>query len=164
MLVLPYHLIMSLSAVVSGGLAIVLVTLAVRAALLPLAIRAARLADPRAAGISPFALLQLPFFMMLYRLFNSSTVDGGPNGLLSHSLLGVHLGARFFTDPGALVFWLVFAALAAIAWYASRRLRGWLRVMPFFTVLVAAYVPLAAGVYLITTTAWTAVERTVLSS
>jgi YidC/Oxa1 family membrane protein insertase len=31
--------------------------------------------------------------------------------------------------------------------------------MPFFTVLVATYVPLAAGLYLVTTTAWTAVER-----
>jgi YidC/Oxa1 family membrane protein insertase len=170
-LVLPYHLIMSLSAVVSGGFAIVLFTMAVRAALLPLSIRAARASksltlDP--PGGNPLAallpgLLQLPFFMILYRLFNASTVDGHPNGLMSHSVLGVHLGTHFYTDPGALVFWLVFAALAAIAWYASRRLRGWLRVMPFFTVLVAAYVPLAAGLYLITSTAWTAAERTILS-
>jgi YidC/Oxa1 family membrane protein insertase len=193
-LVLPYHLIMSLSAVVSGGLAIVLFTMAVRGALLPLSIRAARAnksssfnsskltelrakhgGDPeafaaalRTSGVNPFAgllpgLLQLPFFMILYRLFNASTVDGHPNGLMSHSVLGVHLGTHFYTDPAAVVFWLVFAALAAIAWYASRRLKGWLRVMPFFTVLVAAYVPLAAGLYLITSTAWTAVERTILS-
>jgi YidC/Oxa1 family membrane protein insertase len=189
-LALPYYLIMSLSAVVSGGLAIVLVTMAVRAALLPLSIRAARASqrtklnelrakhggDPeafaaalRTSGVNPFAgllpaLLQVPFLIMLYHLFNSSTVGGQPNGLLDYSVLGVHLGTRFFTDPGALVFWLVFAALVVIAWYASRRLSGVLRVMPFFTVLVAAYVPLAAGLYLVTSTAWTAVERTVLST
>src|SRR5690349_12282984 len=103
---------MSLSAVVSGGFAIVLVTLAVRAALLPLGLHFARAA----------ALVQLPIVFILYRLFNASTVDGAPNGLLSQSVLGVHLGTRFFTDPTALVFWLVLAVLAAIAWYASRRL------------------------------------------
>ncbi len=205
MLSLPYHLVMALTTAFSGGVAIVLFTVAVRAALLPLAIRAARgerarsaLAPKlndlrakhgadreafaaeaasmlRAGGSSPFAgmlpaLLQIPFFMMLYRLFNASTVDGIPNGLLGQSLLGVHLGTRFLADPGAPVFWLVFAALAAIAWYAGRRLRGGegtmaklMRAMPFFTVLVAAYVPLAAGLYLVTSTAWTAIERTILT-
>jgi YidC/Oxa1 family membrane protein insertase len=33
------------------------------------------------------------------------------------------------------------------------------RVAPYFTVGVAAFVPLAAGVYLLTTTAWTLAER-----
>ena len=33
------------------------------------------------------------------------------------------------------------------------------RVVPYFTVVVAAFVPLAAGVYLLTTTAWTLAER-----
>jgi len=32
-------------------------------------------------------------------------------------------------------------------------------VLPYFTVVVAAFVPLAAGVYLLTTTAWTLAER-----
>jgi YidC/Oxa1 family membrane protein insertase len=36
------------------------------------------------------------------------------------------------------------------------------RVMPFVTVLVAAVVPLAAGLYLLTTAAWTVIERAVL--
>jgi YidC/Oxa1 family membrane protein insertase len=36
------------------------------------------------------------------------------------------------------------------------------RLAPFFTVVMAAYVPLAAGLYLATTTAWTLAERTVL--
>jgi YidC/Oxa1 family membrane protein insertase len=33
------------------------------------------------------------------------------------------------------------------------------RVLPYFTVVVAAFVPLASGVYLLTTTAWTLAER-----
>jgi YidC/Oxa1 family membrane protein insertase len=33
------------------------------------------------------------------------------------------------------------------------------RVLPYFSVVVAAFVPLAAGVYLLTTTAWTLAER-----
>ena len=33
------------------------------------------------------------------------------------------------------------------------------RVVPYFTVAVAAFMPLAAGVYLLTTTAWTLAER-----
>src|SRR5262249_23183453 len=111
-LALPYDLIMSLSAAVSGGLAVVLFTMAVRAALLPLSIRAARAANP-SAGLPPL-LLQIPFLWMLYSLFTASTVAGHPNGLLGQSFLGVDLGTRFFTDPGALVFWLVFAALMAI--------------------------------------------------
>ena len=36
------------------------------------------------------------------------------------------------------------------------------RVAPFVTVVVAAFVPLAAGLYLATTSAWTLAERTVL--
>jgi YidC/Oxa1 family membrane protein insertase len=34
--------------------------------------------------------------------------------------------------------------------------------MPFGTVLMAAAAPLAAGLYLLTTTAWTLTERTIL--
>ncbi|MBO0817800.1 MAG: hypothetical protein J2P30_21935, partial [Actinobacteria bacterium] len=36
------------------------------------------------------------------------------------------------------------------------------RVLPYFSVVVAAFVPLAAGVYLLTTTAWTLAERVLL--
>jgi YidC/Oxa1 family membrane protein insertase len=36
------------------------------------------------------------------------------------------------------------------------------RVMPFGTVVAAAFVPLAAGLYLLTSGAWAAVERAVL--
>jgi YidC/Oxa1 family membrane protein insertase len=37
------------------------------------------------------------------------------------------------------------------------------RVMPYATLVIAAVMPLAAGLYLLTTTAWAAVERTVLA-
>jgi YidC/Oxa1 family membrane protein insertase len=36
------------------------------------------------------------------------------------------------------------------------------RALPYFTVAVAAFAPLAAGVYLLTTTAWTLAERALL--
>jgi YidC/Oxa1 family membrane protein insertase len=36
------------------------------------------------------------------------------------------------------------------------------RALPYFTVAVAAFVPLAAGVYLLTTTAWTLAERVLI--
>lgn len=36
------------------------------------------------------------------------------------------------------------------------------RLLPYLTVAFAAFVPLAAGLYLLTTTAWTAAERTLL--
>jgi hypothetical protein len=40
---------------------------------------------------------------------------------------------------------------------------AWLtRALPYATVVIAAFVPLAAGLYLLTTTAWTAAERFVL--
>jgi YidC/Oxa1 family membrane protein insertase len=36
------------------------------------------------------------------------------------------------------------------------------RILPYTTVVIAAFVPLAAGIYLLATTAWTAAERAVL--
>ena len=41
---------------------------------------------------------------------------------------------------------------------------GWLmRVLPLTTVAVAAVMPLAAGLYLLTTTTWAAAERTIIA-
>jgi YidC/Oxa1 family membrane protein insertase len=36
------------------------------------------------------------------------------------------------------------------------------RVLPYTTLVIAAFVPLAAVIYLVTTTSWTTAERTVL--
>jgi YidC/Oxa1 family membrane protein insertase len=130
------------------------------------------------------ALLQLPFFTVVYRLFLSGTVGGSPNVLLQQRLLGAPLGSHWLTGAGpwsgqGVVFAAVFGLLVLVAWLSTRAARRWagrggpapaqqtgvmgavLRVMPFATVVVAAMVPLAAGLYLLTTTAWAAAERAV---
>ncbi|HEX2313645.1 MAG TPA: YidC/Oxa1 family membrane protein insertase, partial [Thermomonospora sp.] len=130
------------------------------------------------AGCAP-ALAQAPFFFLMYRLFMSATVNGHQNVLLAHTLLGAPLGQNFagvvagglFTVP-SLAFLGLFALLAAVAWVSSRRIArtvsadtpgaGVLRLMPYGTVAVAAFAPLAAGVYLLVSTAWSAGERAVL--
>jgi YidC/Oxa1 family membrane protein insertase len=121
------------------------------------------------AGIGP-ALLQLPIFTVVYRLFLSPAVGGHANLLLTHTLLGTPLGERWLFMAGAfgphgLVFLGLFATLGTVAWWTSRRMRGdatVARLLPFATIAVAAYVPLAAGLYLLTTTAWTTAERATL--
>ena len=73
----------------------------------------------------------------------------------------------------------LFVLLAGIGWLSARMARRasgpgrpgratghqawpWPRVLPFATVAIAAFVPLAAGLYLATSTAWTLAERAVL--
>lgn len=171
------------------------------------------------AGASPLAgcgpmVLQIPVFMMMYRLFT-----GHDHDLLTHTLLGAPLGGRWsdaLADGGMFgahgrVYAGLFAVIAGVAAYTfwrSRRLlaerkaeaeaarrasaatpkngkkakRGkapeaapppepsgpaagltrWLPLLSFGTLVTAALVPLAAGLYLATTTAWTAAERTFL--
>ncbi|AXB47005.1 YidC/Oxa1 family membrane protein insertase [Amycolatopsis albispora] len=133
----------------------------------------------RESGTSFFAgclpsLAQLPFFMVMYRLFAFPSVGGQPNPLLDHTLFGTPLGAHFTSAAGP-VFLGLFALLAVVAWISSRRQSallaesptpppggGLLKLLPFGTLLVAAFVPLAAGLYLLTTTTWTLVERALL--
>ena len=52
------------------------------------------------------------------------------------------------------------AASAADA--QGRAVAGLARVLPYFTAVIALFVPLAAGIYLLTTTAWTLAERAAL--
>jgi YidC/Oxa1 family membrane protein insertase len=175
------------------------------------------------AGCLP-ALLQLPFFSVMYRLFLDHTVNGKPNGLLSHDLLGAPLGSHLLSGAGPLsaqgaVFLGLLGLLAVVAWISARVARqaaawsgaaalpgnsaqpgaapaavarsrwaarrsgqparpavaaqpaagqpaavpGWLtRLLPYTTVVIAAAVPLAAGIYLLTTTVWTTAERALL--
>jgi YidC/Oxa1 family membrane protein insertase len=129
------------------------------------------------AGIGP-ALLQLPVFTVVYRLFLSPAVGGHANLLLAKTLFGVPLGTRWLLSAGAfgphgLVFLALFVLLGAVGWWTSRRMSAGqtlpagplgraMRLLPFGTVLFAAYVPLAAGLYLLTSTAWTAAERAIL--
>jgi YidC/Oxa1 family membrane protein insertase len=143
------------------------------------------------AGYLPM-LLQLPFFSIMYRLFESGTIGGRANTLLSHSLLGTPLGSHWLSGPGpfsvhGIVYLGLFALLAFVIWMAARISRNaaarlaapatapgqpaqpggaagvLLRLIPYATVVIAAVVPLAAGLYLLTTTAWSSAERAVIS-
>jgi YidC/Oxa1 family membrane protein insertase len=122
----------------------------------------------------------------MYRLFLSATVAGRPNSLLTRNLLSTPLGSHWLTGPGpastqGLLFLGLFALLAAAAFVAARVSRtagpgqgasgqpgqpaglGLVgRILPYTTVVIAAFVPLAAGIYLLTTTVWTAAERALL--
>jgi YidC/Oxa1 family membrane protein insertase len=114
------------------------------------------------AGCLPM-LLQLPIFSVMYRLFLSPTVGGHPNQLLTHTLLGTPLSTVFITSP-SLAAVCLFALMAGVATWTATRMTGpaLLRALPFGTVVFAMFVPLAAGIYLLTTTAWTAAERALL--
>jgi YidC/Oxa1 family membrane protein insertase len=135
----------------------------------------------RTEGASPLAgclpaLAQWPVFAVMYQLFVSATVAGHQNLLLARTLLSVPLGQNLLSaglfSSGALVFGGLLVLLALVAWWTSRRVARQLtvdspvarvaRFLPYGTVAVAAFVPLAAGLYLLTSTAWAAAERAVL--
>jgi YidC/Oxa1 family membrane protein insertase len=120
------------------------------------------------AGCLP-ALAQAPVFTVLYGLFLVPEIDGGLNSLLGQTLAGVPLGAQLadvVTGAGILVFAALLALLGLVAW-ATRRITsradalgvGLVSWLPFGTVVIAAFVPLAAGIYLLASTAWTVGER-----
>jgi YidC/Oxa1 family membrane protein insertase len=148
------------------------------------------------AGCLPL-LLQIPFFSLMYRLFLSRSVAGGPNSLLAHRLLAAPLGSQWLSGAGPIsaqgaVFGIVFVLLAVVAVLGIRAARqpagggaagggaaggaqamtatsaadrvvGLVsRAMPFGSLVMAAIVPLAAGLYLLTSAAWTLAERAVL--
>jgi YidC/Oxa1 family membrane protein insertase len=128
----------------------------------------------RDSGTSMFAgclplLAQIPFFMVTYRLFSAGTVAGGPNELLASSLLGTPLGTHFAAAAHSPVFFVLFAGLAVVAWCSVRLMKrtateapAVLRLLPYGSLIGAAVIPLAAGVYLLTTTAWATAERAYL--
>src|SRR5205085_2065685 len=113
---------------------------------------------------------------VLYLLFRSPRVAGRPNTLLSHDLLGAPLGAHWLAGAGpasqqGAVFLSVFVLLAALCWLSVRLARraapapqaapqpALTRVLPYLTVAIAAFTPLAAAIYLVTSTAWSLAER-----
>jgi YidC/Oxa1 family membrane protein insertase len=127
------------------------------------------------AGCLPL-LLQLPFFSVLYRLLESAKVAGQSNVLLAKRLLVAPLGSHLLTGAGlasaqGLVFVGLLVLLAAACFAATRAARTAApapaggRVitgaLPYVTVVIAAFAPLAAGLYLLTSTAWTAAERAI---
>lgn len=139
------------------------------------------------AGFVPL-LAQWPVFSVLYLLFRSPTVAGGPNSLLSRDLFGVPLGTHWLSGGAAAlgghaaVFPVVLAILAVICWLSVRVARrmtagpvtaapgtgGAIRVLgkvlPYVTVVIAAFAPLAAAVYLVVSVSWSVAERQVFAA
>ncbi|WP_282699274.1 YidC/Oxa1 family membrane protein insertase [Streptomyces sp. CC219B] len=131
------------------------------------------------------SMLQLPAFFLLYHLFSAEEIGGRANELLSHTLLSAPLGDRG-TDAlhaggtAGLVYGGLFALVAVVAFFNYRRTKASMAdtapmdtpgagaitaVMPymsFFTLATVAVVPLAAALYVVTSTTWSAVERAVL--
>jgi len=129
------------------------------------------------AGLTPF-LLQWPLVSVVYLLFRSAQVAGKPNMLLNRDLFGVPLGSHWLAAAGpvsvhGLVFLGVFALLAGLCWLSVRLGRlmtaqaagantpggALIRALPYLTVVIAAFVPLAAGIYLVVSTGWALAER-----
>ncbi|GAA4918146.1 YidC/Oxa1 family membrane protein insertase [Streptomyces coeruleoprunus] len=142
-------------------------------------------------NVSPLAgclpgLLQVPVFFLLYHLFTSGRL--GDHFLLAAPLEGhwadaLAAGGPF--GPAGLVYVALFAVVAAVATYTYRQSRAqmaaasaasggevlpgvaapMMKVLPllsFATLVTVAVVPLAAALYVVTSTTWTAAERTVL--
>ncbi len=125
------------------------------------------------AGFLP-TLAQMPFFWLMYTLFSRAVVAGESNQLISGSLLGAPLGLHWPVLTGTPAFLVLAVLLAVVAWFSARLAlrqldetatplsRRVARLLPYGTLLSAAFLPLAAGLYLLTTTAWTVAERTIL--
>ena len=137
------------------------------------------------AGCAP-VLIQAPIVGIIYTLFLHDAIAGHPNELLTEELFGVPLGASLIgsigsgslTLPAVAVFGVVIVAITAVAELTRRLLRpaplaptstpgseGMLRmvgVLQFGTAVAAMFVPLAAGLYLLVTVAWTLGQRLIL--
>lgn len=142
----------------------------------------------RAERTSPFAgmlplLAQLPVISLVYATFTHATIAGHSNALLGEHVFGAPLGVGFVglagsasVWPGFWVYAAVLVLIAAVTTVSRRVLAlprhngdpaptGALRALsflPYVTVVFAAFVPLAAAVYILTSTAWTVVERATL--
>ncbi|MEE6257208.1 YidC/Oxa1 family membrane protein insertase [Plantactinospora sonchi] len=175
----------------------------------PERLRAELLDLHRRTGASPLggclpALVQWPFFLIMYRLFALPGGAGDQAGLLAERLFGVPLGHYVADGLGGAagpLYAVLVALLVLLAWLSSRRMRQAqaaaalpsagsstparsasarpapagdevlpggavlarvLPLLPYATVLAVAFVPLAAVLYLVTTTGWTALEQTLL--
>jgi YidC/Oxa1 family membrane protein insertase len=130
------------------------------------------------AGLTPF-LLQWPLLSVMYLLFRSARVGGKTNALLTSNLFGVPLGSHWLAGAGVisvhgLVFLGVFALLAGLCWLSVRLAKrmalsqpaaaggvnALIQLLPYLTVVIAAFLPLAAGIYLLVSTGWALAERT----
>lgn len=130
-----------------------------------LALQRAHGAGPGAALLP--ALAQAPFFLLMYQLVQPG--PGVPAGVLGGQLFGVPLTAHL--AGGLPVFAGLLAVALLLAWWSARRARRTmtgpgplpriLAALPFLTVAMVAWLPLAGGLYLVTSTAWTALEQAI---
>ncbi|MFT4258366.1 YidC/Oxa1 family membrane protein insertase [Microbacterium sp.] len=203
----------------SAAAAVVLVTLLVRALLIPVGISQAKTEQTRARlaprlrelqkrhrknperlqremlelyrseNTSPFAgmlpvLAQAPVVGILYTLFLRPEIAGHPNDLLTHDLFGAPLGTSLvhmltagpFSWPTLLVSAALMLIMIVAADLTRRRFTpapvddapsspGMLQAMKalhYLMAVFAAFVPLAAALYLTVTVSWTLVQRIVL--
>ncbi|MFJ9809838.1 YidC/Oxa1 family membrane protein insertase [Streptomyces sp. NPDC101158] len=141
--------------------------------------------------VSPFAgclpsLLQAPAFFLMFHLFSSGRMAGHS---LFAAPLGDHyadaLSHGGVLGPAGLVYLAIFVIVAAVATYNFVRAKrqqavppaadpgqpgaalaaGMARYLPllsFATLISVAVVPLAAALYIVTSTTWSAVERAFL--
>ncbi|WP_405375116.1 MULTISPECIES: YidC/Oxa1 family membrane protein insertase [unclassified Microbacterium] len=141
----------------------------------------------RSEGASPFAgclpiFIQAPIVGLLYSVFLHGAIAGHANDLLTQTLfdvpLGVSLVGAVALGTAEPVTWLVIGCLvltvAAVGEVTRRLFRiapvegavrvptGLLGALQFATAVVALFVPLAAGLYLLTTVIWTLCQRLVL--
>ncbi|GBP99826.1 membrane protein insertase YidC [Streptomyces spongiicola] len=146
---------------------------------------------PPLAGCLP-GLLQLPAFFLMYHLFSGSRIGGEANELLGHRLFAAGLGGRWADalgeggvfGPAGLVYLALFGVVTVVAAFTFVRARRQfaaagpaepeqmppgagamarvLPLMPFATLVTVAVVPLAAALYVVTSTTWSAVERVFL--
>jgi YidC/Oxa1 family membrane protein insertase len=197
-----YLLVSGVSTVLNPVLAIVLLTVTVRALLIPVGISQTKaewtrrriapelaklqerykknpkklqeqtLALYKRENASPFAgigpaIAQAPVLAVVYGLFVRASIDGHANALLAATLLNVPLGSTLLTAgawPGLVIFAVLLLVIAASA-LVTRRMStatGWMSWLPLIAVPFAAIVPLAATLYLATSTLWTLGERTLL--
>ncbi len=131
------------------------------------------------AGFLPL-LLQIPVISLVYALFTHAQIAGHANALLTEQVLGAPLGTSFVGLAGAVgsvwpsvfVYVIVLVLIAGVTTVSRRVLAvplsdgsaptGFARALsflPYVAVVFAAFVPLAAAVYILTSTAWTVVER-----
>lgn len=130
-------------------------------------------------------LAQAPVFATIYRLFTSPVIAGQQNLLLDQSLLGAPMAGHLLGTglPGVLVLGGLLLLIAGVAWLTVLDSRAHLpaltipdgqpaevaaaadrvrRVAPYLSlgsVVFAALMPLAAMLYLLTSSAWSLVER-----
>lgn len=140
------------------------------------------------AGMLP-VLAQAPVVGLLYTLFLHPVIAGHPNELLSHDLFGAPLGTSLLSavfggtaSPETLWVFGVLAVIMLVVADISRRVfrpapvpagaedsplssPAMLRIagaLHYLTVVFAAFVPLAAALYLTVTVVWTLVQRMIL--